>query len=121
MIAAGGQRFGIKSVYALALSLELVLLSAFLLSAQWTLGHGIRPGYAIIWLPAMAMGLQNATITQIAGAVVRTTHVTGSADRSGHRVGATALLAARENLRPACSSGFAVPSRSRPNTPRFSA
>jgi len=77
MIAAGGQRFGIKSVYALALSLELVLLSAFLLSAQWALGHGIRPGYAIIWLPAMAMGLQNATITQIAGAVVRTTHVTG--------------------------------------------
>src|SRR3954467_941639 len=76
-IAAGGQRFGIRSVYALALSLELVLLSAFLLSGQWALSHGIQPGYAIIWLPAMAMGLQNATITQIAGAVVRTTHVTG--------------------------------------------
>src|SRR4051812_24577705 len=77
LIAAGGLRFGIKSVYALALSLELALLSAFLLSASWAMSHGVHLGYAIIWIPAMAMGLQNATITQIAGAVVRTTHVTG--------------------------------------------
>jgi len=77
LITMGGQRSGIKSVYALALSLELVLLSAFLLTGSWALDHGLRPRYIIIWLPAMAMGLQNATITQIAGAVVRTTHVTG--------------------------------------------
>src|SRR6267142_2962839 len=77
IISVGGQRWGIKSVYALALSRELLLLAVFLLSGSWAIHHGVRPGYAIIWLPAMAMGLQNATITQIAGAVVRTTHVTG--------------------------------------------
>jgi uncharacterized membrane protein YoaK (UPF0700 family) len=77
LIAAGGLRLGIKSVYAIALSLELVLLSVFLLAASWATSHRIQLGYGMIWMPAMAMGLQIATITQIAGAVVRTTHVTG--------------------------------------------
>ncbi len=77
LITIGGARWGLKSVYAMALSLELALLSAFLIAGSWMAERNLQPGLALFWLPAMAMGLQNATITQIAGAVVRTTHVTG--------------------------------------------
>src|SRR3954452_2924599 len=50
LIAAGGLRLGIKSVYAIALSLELVLLSVFLLAASWATSHRIQLGYGMIWM-----------------------------------------------------------------------
>jgi len=74
IITEGGRRLGYQSVYAMGLVVEAILLTMFLL-CHVVLGQ-VSPLLAGGLLCA-AMGLQNATITQIAGAVVRTTHVTG--------------------------------------------
>lgn len=77
------RRRGRVSKYILPIALEAILLSlvsigiAFhhrgavdLMAAPFLL-------YCVTGMAAMAMGLQNATITKISGAVVRTTHLTG--------------------------------------------
>lgn len=76
VITVGGQRRGIRSIYSIALSIEMVLLAGFMVAAT-RIPDPESWFYLMVALPALAMGLQNATITQIAGAVVRTTHVTG--------------------------------------------
>jgi len=73
LITEGGRRHGYKSVYAIALSVEAVLLATFVILRGTIDGYF----YLVSALPCLAMGLQNATITQIAGSVVRTTHITG--------------------------------------------
>jgi uncharacterized membrane protein YoaK (UPF0700 family) len=76
----GARRAGWASKYIMPMSLEAVLLLIFLVLL---LRHPhIEPGdYRNLWMitgvAAFAMGLQNATITKISGAVVRTTHLTG--------------------------------------------
>ena len=78
LLTVGGARAGIKSVYALALSVEVMLIGIFMFLR--TSMNAIVPSaafFGMVSVAAMSMGLQNATITQIAGAVVRTTHVTG--------------------------------------------
>ena len=86
LLTTGGARMGIRSVYALALSFEVAMLGIFVLLAHLWPDAAIPETrndlltlrrILLIALPSFAMGLQNATITQIAGAVVRTTHVTG--------------------------------------------
>jgi uncharacterized membrane protein YoaK (UPF0700 family) len=77
LLTIGGRRLGIKSIYSLALSVEVLLLAAFLLGTDYFIPTIRYPYLVLLALPCLAMGLQNATITQIAGAVVRTTHVTG--------------------------------------------
>ena len=77
LLTIGGRRIGIKSIYSLALSVEVVLLAAFLVGTEYFVPAINYPYLVLLALPCLAMGLQNATITQIAGAVVRTTHVTG--------------------------------------------
>jgi uncharacterized membrane protein YoaK (UPF0700 family)/anti-anti-sigma regulatory factor len=72
------RRRGWRSKYILPISLEALLLA--LLSIH--LKYRITPPsgfdlYQAAGLAALAMGLQNATITRISGAVVRTTHLTG--------------------------------------------
>jgi uncharacterized membrane protein YoaK (UPF0700 family)/anti-anti-sigma regulatory factor len=75
----GARRAGRTSKYILPMGAEAALLSILLLvlaahpnpSDRWT------TLYLTTGLAALAMGLQNATITKISGAVVRTTHVTG--------------------------------------------
>jgi len=66
------QRRWHRSMYCFALACEAILLSLFLLYSR-------IPHHAMVLgaIGAFAMGLQNATITQIAGGEVRTTHVTG--------------------------------------------
>lgn len=60
--------------YTLALSAELAVLTS---CGYWAWRNpGLRP-QALIWSLAFAMGLQNAMVTRISGAVVRTTHLTG--------------------------------------------
>jgi uncharacterized membrane protein YoaK (UPF0700 family) len=77
VLTVGGARVGIRSTYALALSFEVALLGAFGVLA-WESPHAEgSQALLLVALAAVAMGLQNATITQIAGAVVRTTHVSG--------------------------------------------
>jgi uncharacterized membrane protein YoaK (UPF0700 family) len=62
-----------RSRFAAAILLEAILLGLLCLLLARDLG-GPR---AVLGVAAFAMGLQNATITQISGAVVRTTHLTG--------------------------------------------
>jgi uncharacterized membrane protein YoaK (UPF0700 family) len=73
----GGRRDA-RSKYTLPILAEVLLLSLFAIGVANTppLPHGTYL-YTLIGLAAMAMGLQNATITRISGAVVRTTHMTG--------------------------------------------
>ena len=69
-----------QSIYVLPIVLEAVLLGVFALLVDWQAIGQLTPTSAHVWLtflPAFAMGLQNATITRISGGVVRTTHVTG--------------------------------------------
>lgn len=71
-----------ESQFALPLLLESVLLGAVALS--------IRHNPAPIWLLgvlAFAMGLQNAIITKISDAEIRTTHVTGTITDIGIELG----------------------------------
>ncbi len=75
----GARRAGKASKYILPMGAEAALLSILLVvlaihphpNDRWT------TLYLTTGLAALAMGLQNATITKISGAVVRTTHVTG--------------------------------------------
>jgi uncharacterized membrane protein YoaK (UPF0700 family) len=75
LLTEGGRRRGYQSVYAIALVVEALLLSLFIFLVG-LLNHP-PSNYVSGAILCAAMGLQNATITQIAGAVVRTTHVTG--------------------------------------------
>jgi uncharacterized membrane protein YoaK (UPF0700 family) len=60
--------------YTPALAVEVLVLAA---SALWALRHHGLHGQALVWALSFAMGLQNALVTRISGAVVRTTHQTG--------------------------------------------
>lgn len=60
--------------YTPVLALEVAVLTT---AALWaSRGHGIRTPI-LGWALCFAMGLQNAMVTRISGAVVRTTHLTG--------------------------------------------
>ena len=75
-----GRRRGWESIYVLPMTIEAMLLTAFAIGVEI---QGSSPRdislsiYILTILAALAMGLQNATITRISNGVVRTTHVTG--------------------------------------------
>jgi uncharacterized membrane protein YoaK (UPF0700 family) len=75
-----GRRAGLASKFAPPLAIEAALLALLAISIH---RHPhVQPSDAgmLYWLgglAAFAMGLQNATITKISGAVIRTTHLTG--------------------------------------------
>src|SRR4051794_21193584 len=75
----GARRAGQPSKYIAPMTLEALLLSALLVALRYEPdpNHSWSSLYAITGLASFAMGLQNATITKISGAVVRTTHLTG--------------------------------------------
>ena len=75
-----------ESVYVLPMALEALLLGLFALAIELGVGRDVDGGgsaqqgwslFVVPGLAAMAMGLQNATVTRISAGVVRTTHVTG--------------------------------------------
>ena len=72
LITDAARRAGRRSPFALPLTVEVLLLAIVAILMR----HG-GPATAITLVAALAMGLQNATITRISGAVVRTTHLTG--------------------------------------------
>ncbi len=79
----GARRSGHSSKYIFPISIEAMLLSllVIILTYHPTLSM-TDPDHRVVLLlfagiAAFAMGLQNATITRISGAVVRTTHLTG--------------------------------------------
>ena len=63
--------------YALALATETVLLLFFTLLSYVTVSEHPRVRDAETALLCAAMGLQNALVSRLSGAVVRTTHLTG--------------------------------------------
>ena len=78
LLTESAKRRGWRSKYILPMALEALLLG--MLSFQLSHAGPIREGlwlYQSTGLAALAMGLQNATITKISGNVVRTTHLTG--------------------------------------------
>src|SRR5687767_9039078 len=74
------QRGGVRSKYVLPAAVEGALLSV-LAALVYQHTHGGASSALLIHsmanVAAFAMGLQNATITEISGAVIRTTHLTG--------------------------------------------
>ena len=75
------QRAGVRSKYVLPMAVEggLLTVLATLVYQHTHAGpvHGALLIHSMANLAAFAMGLQNATITEISGAVIRTTHLTG--------------------------------------------
>lgn len=60
--------------HATALLLEALTLASV---GYWSSKHPGSPEPTLFWGMAFAMGLQNALVTRVSGAVVRTTHMTG--------------------------------------------
>lgn len=109
MLINWGRRQHLGSRYALPLMLESGLLCAFGILG-W-LSHP-SPGFTMAAVPLLCfiMGLQNATVTKISGARMRTTHVTGIITDIGIEIGklfywnrsaaiAETVVADREKLR----------------------
>jgi uncharacterized membrane protein YoaK (UPF0700 family) len=60
--------------HAMALTVEALTLAAV---GLWSTEHPTAKEPTMLWGLAYAMGLQNALVTRLSGAVVRTTHMTG--------------------------------------------
>jgi uncharacterized membrane protein YoaK (UPF0700 family) len=81
----GAKRRGARSKYILPMAVQALLLCALaLLIDYFELHHAWETGlakgwglYCIAGISSFSMGLQNATVTTVSGAVVRTTHLTG--------------------------------------------
>lgn len=80
-----GRRRELQGRYANVLVLEALLVLAFGLLAEGLRGHG--RAYVIIGVLGFTMGLQNAIITKLSGAQIRTTHVTGMITDIGIELG----------------------------------
>jgi uncharacterized membrane protein YoaK (UPF0700 family) len=80
-----GRRHGAHSCYALPLILEALLLLAFGLMGARLAAHGHVA--ATVGLLCFVMGLQNAIVTKVSRAEIRTTHVTGLVTDIGIELG----------------------------------
>jgi len=81
-----GRRRAWQSIYILPIAVEAVLLTMFAVGLEMFDGHLERSmgmAHFMSAIAALAMGLQNATITRISNGVVRTTHMTGVATDLG--------------------------------------
>jgi uncharacterized membrane protein YoaK (UPF0700 family) len=106
-----GRRRGWQSAYATPLLLEAVLMLLFgLLGARLAQVEGIFVPATVILLCFM-MGLQNALITKISQAEIRTTHVTGLVTDLGIELGK--LLYVNRTLRGSEAHVYADRSRMR--------
>jgi uncharacterized membrane protein YoaK (UPF0700 family) len=77
-----GRRRGVRSKYMLPMAVEALLLASLAIGVALHISGRLNAGTMAnhYWMSAVAstaMGLQNATITRISGAVIRTTHLTG--------------------------------------------
>lgn len=82
-----GRRRQLRSVYALPLLVEAVLILVFgLLGTQLARVEGLLLPATVLLL-CFTMGLQNAVVTKLSGAVIRTTHLTGIVTDLGIELG----------------------------------
>ena len=80
VMTESAQRRGVRSKYVLPMAAEGLLLSAVGVMLNYQLRTGRTDAglfNLVALLCAYTLGLQNATITEISGAVIRTTHLTG--------------------------------------------
>lgn len=94
-----GRLRGWSSIYVLPASIELALLAAFAVGVRLHDPSATEVGGGLWWMAttaALAMGVQNATITRISNGIVRTTHLTGIVTDLGHE---SAQLAVARRLR----------------------
>mmetsp|Transcript_88214 Transcript_88214/g.234222 ORF Transcript_88214/g.234222 Transcript_88214/m.234222 type:complete len:314 (-) Transcript_88214:88-1029(-) len=100
--------FGGKSFYGVALvgNSCLLIASGFIAPTHPVSDEGITQARAVAagCLAAMACGLQNAMCTMHFGAVVRTTHVTGTATDIGSTAGRAAMILLRSGCKRRNSS-----------------
>lgn len=93
-----GRRRGLNSRYANVLVLEALLVLLFgLLADQLTWG---RRELVFIGVLCFTMGMQNAVITKISAAQIRTTHVTGMVTDIGIELGKLAYRHRHHDLDP---------------------
>jgi uncharacterized membrane protein YoaK (UPF0700 family) len=72
------RRRGMASKYVLPIGVQAILLALLAVWMSFSMSDGqTSAGIYFALFAAFAMGLQNATITHISGAEIRTTHVTG--------------------------------------------
>jgi uncharacterized membrane protein YoaK (UPF0700 family) len=82
-----GRRRGLSSAFAVPLLLEAILLLVFgAFGARLTASHALLVPATVVLL-CYTMGLQNAVITKISHAEIRTTHVTGLVTDLGIELG----------------------------------
>jgi uncharacterized membrane protein YoaK (UPF0700 family) len=82
------RRRGLAARDAPALAIQALLLAAFTLYGAAQVGAGSAPSrsgpfYVLAALAILAIGLQAATITQVAGATIRTAYISGMLTRLG--------------------------------------
>ena len=82
-----GRRRALRSLYAMPLMLEALLLIAFGFLGANLEAHRVLFVPATVALLCFVMGLQNAMITKISKAEIRTTHVTGLVTDIGIELG----------------------------------
>lgn len=85
LLINAGRRHQVIGIYAFSILAEAVLLVALGCADLWLTGAGRGPllAYGLSFL----MGLQNAVVTRISNARVRTTHVTGMVTDIGIELG----------------------------------
>ncbi|NYG60431.1 uncharacterized membrane protein YoaK (UPF0700 family) [Nocardioides daedukensis] len=93
-----GRRRGLQGRYANVLLLEALLILAFGVLAEGL--EGPRRALSIIAVLGFTMGLQNAIITKLSGAQIRTTHVTGMITDIGIELGKLAYRERTPGLPP---------------------
>ncbi|WP_427383265.1 YoaK family protein [Janibacter sp. G56] len=92
------RRRQLRSKFALVLLLEAALILAFGVLAD--LLRWEHRAYIFVGLLAFIMGLQNAIITKISDAQIRTTHVTGMVTDIGIELGKLSFRSRRDGLAP---------------------
>ncbi|GAA1420436.1 YoaK family protein [Agrococcus citreus] len=98
MLFNWGRRRGLRSRYANVLLVEAVLVLLVGLLAQEL--SSTERSWALIALLGLTMGLQNAIITKISNAQIRTTHVTGMITDIGIELGKLAYPTRRGDPEP---------------------
>ncbi|WP_428412721.1 YoaK family protein [Pararhizobium sp.] len=96
LLINAGRRRSIHGIYAYSILTEAILLMALGFADLWLLGTWRVP--VLVLGLAFLMGLQNAVVTMISDARVRTTHVSGMATDIGIELGiAFDILLGREH------------------------
>jgi uncharacterized membrane protein YoaK (UPF0700 family) len=95
-----GMRLRLRSAYGLPLLLEAALLLIFgLFGAAMSLWHTVFLPVTVVLL-CFIMGLQNAVITKISQARIRTTHVTGLVTDLGIELGKLLYVNRHPDMQP---------------------